>query len=410
MRTWNKGSTTGKVFSVDLLDKQGGEIRASFFNQGADMWTDKLNVGGCYTFSKGGVKIANRQYNSCNHRYELTFDKEAQITEIADDQEIQTMKALSIVDLCTVQKRALPCTVDLCGIITSFQPTFKFTSRDGKELVKREITLVDDTALSMIVTLWGDRANMPDEKFQGQPAVALKEVLVKEWNNGRSGSLLQDGHLLFDSKEPAVQKVMQWWASGGASQTVTALSVAGGGGGSLAKNAKDMNFSEVRSASEKLSDQQEIYRVVGRLAIVQTKRRGENQPFTYVKEDTNGLLGNQITKSVVKMNLRCRFVDFEDSMWLTTFHEAAQQVAGVSAEEAHILEKEGEAGREQLENKLKSRYFTIPWQLTIRAKLDAFNGEPRPNVTCFDAKPVNRGEHGRKMLAEIREMLAMPMA
>ena len=81
---------------VDLLDKEGGEIRASFFNQGADMWTDKLSVGGCYTFSKGGVKIANRQYNSCNHRYELTFDKEAQITEIADDQEIHTMKALSI--------------------------------------------------------------------------------------------------------------------------------------------------------------------------------------------------------------------------------------------------------------------------------------------------------------------------
>merc|ERR1712046_250716 len=113
------------------------------------------------------------------------------------------------------------------------------------------------------------------------PAVALKEVLVKEWNNGRAGSLLQDGHLLFDSKEPAVQKVAQWWAAGGASQSITALSIAGGLGGGIIKNAKDMNFNEVRLASEKLLDQQEVYRVVGRLSIVQ-KRQGENQPLPYL--------------------------------------------------------------------------------------------------------------------------------
>ena len=33
LRTFNRNASQGKVFSVDLLDKDGGEIRASFFNQ-----------------------------------------------------------------------------------------------------------------------------------------------------------------------------------------------------------------------------------------------------------------------------------------------------------------------------------------------------------------------------------------
>jgi replication factor A1 len=33
MRTWSKNGNEGKVFHVELLDAEGGEIRASFFNQ-----------------------------------------------------------------------------------------------------------------------------------------------------------------------------------------------------------------------------------------------------------------------------------------------------------------------------------------------------------------------------------------
>ena len=39
-------------------------------------------VGKCFKISKGNVRIANRQYNTCKHRYELVFDKMAQAVEI----------------------------------------------------------------------------------------------------------------------------------------------------------------------------------------------------------------------------------------------------------------------------------------------------------------------------------------
>ena len=46
-----------------------------------------------------------------------------------------------------------------------------------------------------------------------------------------------------------------------------------------------------------------------------------------------------------------------------------------------------------------------PFQITVRAKSDSYNGEVRTNISCVDARPVQRREHGRKLLGEIHTML-----
>ena len=118
LRTFTKGSNTGKVFSVNLLDKAGGEIKASLFNVAVDQYFEKLKIGKCYTFSRGSTKIANPQFNMCNHRYEIVFDKNAEISEVADDAQIEKVK-LSLTDLRSLQSRNMPCYADLCGIVSS---------------------------------------------------------------------------------------------------------------------------------------------------------------------------------------------------------------------------------------------------------------------------------------------------
>lgn len=423
VRTFSKGSNGGKVFSVDLLDKEGGEIRASLFNMAVDKYENVLQVGKCFVFSRGQVKIANKQFNPCKHRYEIIFDKESIVAETVDDTEIKTIQ-FNFVDLRAVQSKTLPAKVDICGVVTAFKPVFSFTSKDGKELIKREITLADDTATSMEVTLWGDRAKIEDSKFEGRPLVAVKGVLVKEWNGGRSGSLLQDGTLIFDPEGTEAQRVQKWWREGGSSQTIAALSVTGGGGAGQRRDAKDATFSDIRQVVETIPEKPEIYSVVSRLATVQTRKQGEVQPLTYLActnpKDGSTLLCNrrvdesgfcagcgQNGKPVARMNLRCRFVDFADSAWLTTFHEAAEQVVGMTAVQVRALESEGSQGEDRkIDECLKSRfYMSQPLQVTIRAKSDSYNGEVRCNVSCIDARPVSRREHGRKMLGEINAML-----
>jgi len=518
---------------------------------------NKIQQGKCFTFSRGNVRIANRQYNRCNHRYELVFDRDALVEEAADNAKIDTIKfsfsdlhalqskalpcsvdlvgvvtsfkpalaftsregkelvkreviiaddtatsitvaiwgdrakqedklfeghpvvcfknvalrewqggrtgslweagamqlrptnlaeaqrlekwwanggaqanltslsltqdAYGLIDLKTLQSKTLPCTVELCGVITAFKPFLSFTSKEGKELIKREITIADDTATSMVVTLWGDRAKQDDKVFDNHAVVCIRGVIVKEWNGGRSGSLLEHGALIFQPSTPEAQKVQLWWSQGGSSQGLTALSQEGAGGGAARAAGKASTVADMRQAAEMVSSQPEVFSTVSRLALVQTRKAGETQPLYYmacqepkserglpcnkrVSEDGFCAACNRAGKAAVRLNLRCRFMDFTDGAWLTTFHEAAQQVLKITSEEVKGMES-GEGGREALEASIRGRYFQEPLQVTVRARLDSYNGEPRTNITCIDARPVNRGVHGRMMLKGIQEML-----
>ena len=124
---FKKGASgEGKVFSADLLDCDGGEIKASSFNDAADKFNEMLQLGKVFTFSRGSVKVANKQYNHTNHRYELTFERDALIVPsyeltlraVTSGTTIPTSEIENIavkhtfVDHRVVQAKQLPCRVD----------------------------------------------------------------------------------------------------------------------------------------------------------------------------------------------------------------------------------------------------------------------------------------------------------
>mmetsp|Transcript_6081 Transcript_6081/g.14108 ORF Transcript_6081/g.14108 Transcript_6081/m.14108 type:complete len:598 (+) Transcript_6081:82-1875(+) len=564
MRSFTRDGRTTSVFDVHLLDESQVEIRASFFGNMADTFYPKLEQGKCYTFSRGNIRVANRQYNrGCTHRYELVFDRDALIEETADKASIDTVK-YSFVDLHAVGQKNMPCTVDLCAVIVSHKPATAFTSKEGKSLVKRELVLADDTCTSLVVAIWGERASQADAAFDGQPIVALKGVtlrewngsingslmeagamdmepkmpeadrlrkwwsadgktatltalsnttgsrreglldlktlgekslpcvadlcgvvvafrpshaftssagkdlvrreitigdqsgssitvtlwgdrakqddklfenspivklegvLVKEWQGGRSGSMLETGALNFNPEGPEAAAVQSWWKEGGSTAKLSQLSQQNPGLGRGAANAKSVDVEEMRKAAMAVGTEPEVFQIVCRLATVQTRKQGEPQPLYYmacqepregttlfcnkrVSEDGYCAACNRQGKQAARLNIRCRVSDSTDSAWLTTFHEAAQGILKTTAEDIQALES-GENGREALEAALRRKYFQEPMQVTVRAKLDTYNGESRPNVTCIDARPVNRAAHGRAMLKSINQMLQTTLA
>lgn len=430
VRTFTKGPNGGKVFSVDLLDAYGGEIRATFFNQAADKFMDVLKPGACFTFSKGRVRIADRRYSALNHRYEVLFEADANIEPAADEGSIEALK-FNITSLREIQSKTLPCGVDLCGVITAARPLMTVRSQQGQELLKRDITIADDTATSITVTLWAERAKQEDSIFQGNPVVGIKGVNVKEWNGGRAGSIMSSGALVFKPTFPEAKRVQQWWSEGGSSQTLLDMSQTTGGDGGRGRHATAATLKGVRQAADRLTDQAEVFSVAARLSIVQMRRQGEVQPLQYLacqepregsslpcnrRVDSSGFCSfcNRAGKAAPRLNVRCRFVDFEDQAWMTTFHEAAQRVLAMSAEDVRAMEQgfgeftgSEEDRRERLEAAIRARYFEKPLNIIVRAKLDTYNGEIRSNITVVDARPVNRSEHGRVMLKEINSILGM---
>jgi replication factor A1 len=56
MRTYHNARGDGKLFSFDMLDADGGEIRAVAFNDTATKFFDILEPGSVYIVSKGSLK------------------------------------------------------------------------------------------------------------------------------------------------------------------------------------------------------------------------------------------------------------------------------------------------------------------------------------------------------------------
>merc|ERR1719433_260892 len=203
-------------------------------------------------------------------------------------------------------------------------------------------------------------------------------------------------------------------------QRLTALSQQFGGGAGNTSNGKTVTMAEMRKALGQVTGT-EVFKVTCRLNLVMLKKQGEVLPLHYVacqepkegnglpcnrRVDENGFCAtcNRAGKTASRFNIRGLFADFADKAWLTTFHEGAQRILGMEAEMARSIEQTD--GREAIEAALRKRYFQQPFQVTVRAKADVFNGEPRTNITCIDARPVSCGEHGRAMLKEINAMLS----
>lgn len=425
LRTFARRSGSGgdgKVFSVEITDGPGCEIKASFFDASADKYHELLQVGKVYTFTRGTVKVANRQYNSTKHRYEINFDRGAEIVETDADIDVGE-SSYDFVDLKQAQSRTLPARVDLCGIVTSYTPLTTLNSKDGRELIKRDITIADDTQMCMRITLWGDKGKMPDSQLDGNPVIALKHIVLKEWNGGRDGGSIEQTTLAFTPELPEAQRVVSWWTKGGSTQQIQSL---GGSAGPLAaRNAVNCNVSELRRQAEMVGEQSQWFAFTGRLSVVMTRSQGEPKPLHYVacaetkegsslmcnkRVDSSGICPScaRAGKTQIRLSARCKYADYTDACWLVSFHEATEKVLCMNADKLAELETnaDGEVSRERLEATLKENYFFDPYDLTVRAQLQSYNGEPRTNTVCSAAAPTDKRKHGRKLMDDIRQMMA----
>lgn len=402
----------GKVFNVEILDASGSEIRANFFNSAAEKLFEKLQKGRCYTFSRGTVRVANKQYNSTNHKYELVFDKLFQVEDAADDAQISSLQ-LHVVELASLRTRALPCKVDLCGVVIEASPCDSMLGKDNQELHRRILLIADASGCSMSIALWGERAKVDESKFANNPVLGLKSVLVRERGSSLSGSHLAEGELIFNPQGELGAKVQQWWQQGGSTQSLLALTEEQTAGESSGPQ-QVATLQDLRDLVPNVTTSQ-VFTVFARLQMVQLSRQGEPMPLYYKacqeskgnltcwkRVDDNGFcVGcNRMVRHELKMNIRCHYSDSQDSNWIGTFHDPAVAILGMDADD--LAEKQAQGGREAVDTSVMAQYYARPWQLMVRAKRDA----DRITVGVMDACPVDLPERGRDLLQEVREMLA----
>ena len=74
-RSWKNQRTEGYLLNVELMDKHGTQIQATFFKDACDKFEPIIREGGIFLFSNGTVKIANQRFTSIKNDFCLVFDK-----------------------------------------------------------------------------------------------------------------------------------------------------------------------------------------------------------------------------------------------------------------------------------------------------------------------------------------------
>ncbi|KAL6548103.1 Rpa1ap [Orobanche hederae] len=176
LRHYNNAKGDGKVFSFDLLDSDGGEIRVTCFNAVADRFYDAIEVGKVYVISKGSLKPAQKNFNHLKNEWEIFLE------------------ATSSVDLCPDEDSSIP--------------------------RQQILNLKDQSERSVELTLWGDFSNREGHQLQEMvdngtfPILAVKAGKVNDFS-GKSISTISATQLFINPDCPEANTLRDWFDRGG---------------------------------------------------------------------------------------------------------------------------------------------------------------------------------------------------
>lgn len=188
VRTWDNGRTSGKLFSVDLVDASG-EIRATSFNQNVDRLEQVFEVGKIYIISNGKLRPANTKFNNLNNHYEITFDDATTVSldhSAGDDDSVPTIQ-FDFQPFKTFNNAEANTFKDVLGICTELSDAVKITTKAQKELLKRDISLTDRDSMTVACTLWGAEAEAFEANGGGIGVpIAIKAARLSDYNGTKS--------------------------------------------------------------------------------------------------------------------------------------------------------------------------------------------------------------------------------
>jgi replication factor A1 len=432
VRQFNTAGSSGQVFSVDILDKEGTEIRASFFNKAVGAYNGIIETGKVFKFSKGTIKVANKKYTNIQHNYELVFDENAVVEEVMDEGLIGTATYhISLIrDIAT---KKVPCQVDLLAVVKEIKPLTSITVKQTNEqLPKRNVIIADKSDCSIDLTLFGDLAS--NFTLPEGASIFVKNVNIREYNGGKFGSTSANSTLQHATSEfcPGldieISDLQAWSASSASSASLTSVSQTSGSGtlanGRLSLGGaptKECNISEIKSDCTGLIPSSGLtFETTGYLHLITTKSKDGDVPIYYnackscnrkVSDDCRcvscdkNLSPDQIAK---RFMIRAQFSDHTDDAYFSIFNEQAQAILGNKTVEDVLLESNPsshDAKENLIGEYLQTKYLQDQWNLKLKAVSSEYKGESRAKVNVVSCEKINDFvARGKFLLKKIHAM------
>lgn len=384
-RHWSNAKGEGTLFSIDLLDSAGGEIRCTMFKEACEKFFPVLEEGKVYTFSGGLVKVANnRQFSTIKNQYELTFNVTSEIHAVNDDHNIkvQHYNFIKIDALNNVEVNSL---IDIIGVVRYASDVSELTSKAGKPLQKRDLTLMDDTNCEVRLTLWGEKATAPYD-WLSQPVVAFRNVKVGDYG-GRSLGATQSTSVVFNPPLPEGVALFNWKSQyNGALPPANSLSGGGAGFGAIEPLEKRKVISSIRD--ENLGHGEKPDFISFKATIIYIKH--DTDPWYCAcptpgcnKKVTEGMGGQWHCEKCSKSFPECQrryilsltMADPSGSNWFTVFNDQAEVMLGVKAQDLYNFRTAD--NNEQAYEKVFADALFKTYICKARVKVEQVNDEQR---------------------------------
>jgi replication factor A1 len=415
IRTWSNARGEGSLFSVELLDSSGMDIKATFFKDAVDKFFNQVDVGQVYHISGGRVKVANMQYNTCKSKYELNFDQNSEVRLVDDVGDIQA-QSFELVKIADLERVDAGKNVDVIAVVQEIGEVQSLTSKkSGQELTKCDLTLIDDTGVQVRLTLWGKQAMGAKNDIALQQVVAFRKARVSDYG----GVSLSGGSGVFvEPQIPETNSLKQWWETQGSKGgAVKSLSATYGGGGKMDSFSDRKTIADIKTEGLGYNSEKGDYLTFkAHFSFLKKDKEGgawytacpnKEDPCRNRVKVTQTTDGNWQCDRCQRTYQECSHkwifsgtvADDTSSTWVSIFDDQAMVLfGGATADEAFA----------QFENQdFYDSHFAkavhTEWILKCKVKSEMVNEEPRLKAQVVRMDPVDYAAECRDMLNEIQK-------
>lgn len=188
------GKSPGRLFTLNIIDKDQTEMPVISFNRGVDIFYNKIQENRVYSISGGYIKLNDKKFNSSDKsEYKLVLTDTSIIEEMADDGSIEYKTSYHFTKISEIFNLNLYARVDLCVYILECGECQLKNTKHG-EIYIRKLMICDDSECKIELTLWRSLAEMDLEKDQ---FIIIKNAKVGEFN-GRNISSYDDTTIIIN--------------------------------------------------------------------------------------------------------------------------------------------------------------------------------------------------------------------
>ncbi|KAF9999349.1 Replication factor A protein 1 [Entomortierella chlamydospora] len=400
IKTWVKpGATQGRLFNMTLMD-ESSEIKATAFSQQVDDFYNIIEEGKVYFISNAKVDMAKKQFSNVKNDYELILQRDTQINPAPENTHVPEMRYnfVSLSSLAEVNEKE---TVDVVAIIKDIgEVSNNISQKTNRPVVKRDLTLVDNTGFTTRLTLWGNQA----ESFAvsgSNPVIAFKGVSVSNYG-GKSLNAFGGSTFKLNPEITEAFKLRSWFDQQGQSTNFQSHTSEY----SSSNAAPRMTFDEFKNASANLDPMQQLYFEAKGTVVMMSKT--ENT-FYYpacptpncnkkVTEDSNGWRCEKCNLTHPEPEYRyimgVNIADHTGHNWLQAFNDAGNIIVGRPAVELVMNQQEIKPTFDRAT--FKSYIFRC------RAKQETYGDEAKTRFTIVAATPVSWVDESKHILKELQ--------